>query len=167
FSNWFKVILASNVADSAHEKIPISARADGSNVIIEYNDGSIELRSGGTRAWRNNNPGNIRNSDFADRRGALGEAGGFAVFANEAAGRKALVDLLSTNTYQDLTINEAIARYAPPTENSTGNYQTLIQQFTGLDGGERMRTLNESQLNGVANAIGRVEGWRAGAVTYR
>lgn len=149
------------------EKTPISVRADGNNVVVGYSDRSVEVRSGETRAWRNNNPGNIRNTDFAKRRGSLGKAGGFAVFPNEATGRQAVVDLLSTDTYQSLTINGAINRYAPSIENSTRNYQTLIQNFTGLDGGTILNTLNTQQLNGAANAIGRVEGWRVGTVTFQ
>lgn len=78
-----------------------------------------------------------------------------------------LVDLLSTDSYQDLTINEAINRYAPASENNTGNYQTLIQDFTGLSGGVRMDILNSQQLNDLAGAIGRVEGWREGSVSYQ
>ena len=154
-------------AKQARIRTPVSVSVEGNDVIIEYSDGSMEVRSGGTRAWRNNNPGNIRNAVFAEQRGSLGEAGGFAVFPNERAGRQALVDLLSTDTYQDLTINEAINRYAPPSENNTRNYQTLIQNFTDLSGGARMDSLNTQQLNNVAGAIGRMEGWRVGTITYQ
>jgi len=147
------------------EKIPVSARADGDDVIIKYSDGSVDRRSGGTRAWRNNNPGNIRDTDFAEHRGSLGEAGGFAVFASESSGRQAIVDLLATDAYQSLTINEAINRYAPPVENDTQNYQMQIEKFTGFDGTVRLDSLNRQQLTGVANAIGRVEGYRVGTVT--
>ncbi len=98
-------------ANNARIRAPVSARADGNDVIIEYSDGSIEVRSGGTRAWRNNNPGNITSTDFAERRGSLGEAGGFAVFPSESIGRRALVDLLRTDKYQGLSINEAINTY--------------------------------------------------------
>ncbi|RZM71264.1 hypothetical protein C3B51_22740 [Pseudoalteromonas rubra] len=146
---------------------PVSAEADGYDVVMEYGDGSKVVRSGGSRAWRNNNPGNLRNTRFSINRGSIGEAGGFAVFPTDEAGRAALVDLLNTRTYQRLTINEAINRYAPSIENNTRNYQTLIQRFTGLSGQTQMSTLSSTQINGVANAIGRVEGWTVGNVSDR
>jgi hypothetical protein len=37
----------------------------------EYSDGSKEEWSGGTQAWRNNNPGNIRSGGYTDRQGAI------------------------------------------------------------------------------------------------
>ncbi len=147
-------------------KTPISAKADGKNVVIEYSDGTREVRSGGTRAWRNNNPGNIRNTSFANRHGSLGEAGGFAVFPDEATGQQAIIDLLETNTYQSLSIDDAITRYAPPLENNTGNYQALISDSTGINGNTMLNTLNAEQLNGVANAIRQVEGWQPGSIAY-
>lgn len=125
------------------------------------------MRSGGTRAWRNNNPGNLRNYDFSQRHGSIGEAGGFAVFPDEATGQGALVSLLGTDTYQGLTINEALARFAPPVENPTAAYQGFIRGATGLSGTTSMNSLNSAQLNSVSNAIRRFEGWRPGTVTYR
>ena len=156
-----------NQEAQAQKNIPVAAKEQGNNVIIEFSDGSVEIRSGGTRAWRNNNPGNIMNSEFTDRRGSIGEAGGFAVFPSEAIGHEALVDLLSTDTYQSLSINEAIHKYAPPIENNTVTYQNLIRDFTGLDGSTSMKSLNTQQLNDVINAIRRVEGWEVGTVTDR
>ena len=42
--------------------------------------GHETLRSGGSRSWRNNNPGNIRRGDFAINVGAIGDDGAFAFF---------------------------------------------------------------------------------------
>lgn len=156
-----------NATNPPETPTPQSARAEGLNVVVTNNNGSEEVRSGGTRAWRNNNPGNIRSGDFARSHGSIGEAGGFAVFPSEAAGQAALTALLNTNTYQPLTINQAISRYAPPSENDTANYQRLIQQGTGLDGDTRKNELTPAQLTLVANTIRTIEGWREGTVTVR
>jgi hypothetical protein len=45
-------------------------------------DGNMVIRSGGTKAWRNNNPGNMvyHPRGFAPRHGAIGSADGMAVF---------------------------------------------------------------------------------------
>ena len=144
----------------------ISARGEGRNVVITRLLWE-EVRSGGTRAWRNNNPGNIREGRFSRSRASIGAAGGFAVFGSEAAGQGALVDLLGTDTYQGLTIDGAIARYAPDIENDTEAYQNFIRRVTGLTGDTRLSALTEEQLNGVANAIRRFEGFEEGTVGVR
>jgi hypothetical protein len=104
---------------SANTPAPRSVREEGNNVVIVYSDGIQEVRSGGSRSWRNNNPGNIRPGDFTMNHGAIGEAGRFAVFPNEGDGQAALESLLRTQPYQSRTVSEAIARYAPPGENLT------------------------------------------------
>jgi RHS repeat-associated protein len=146
---------------------PVSARSEGNNVIIVYSDGTEEVRSGGTRSWRNNNPGNLRAGDFANEHGAIGNAGGFAVFPDEATGQAALTARLSTPPYTNLTLDEAIERYAPPNENDTRRYQGFVRQRTGLAGDVRLGTLNNNQRTALANAIRTLEGWRAGNVTIR
>ncbi len=156
-----------HAAEQAKKRIPVSAKAQGNDVIIEYGDGSMEVRTGGTRAWRNNNPGNLENSAFSIRHGSLGEAGGFAIFASEQTGKDALVNLLKGGSYKNLTIAKTIERFAPPIENDTQHYQKLLRGFTGLDGSTIMNSLNDQQFNSVVNAIIRVEGWREGDVTLK
>src|SRR4051812_2872829 len=53
------------------------AIARGKTVAITYPDGSIEVRKNGSRAWRNNNPGNIEASSRANSEGAIGSDGRF------------------------------------------------------------------------------------------
>jgi hypothetical protein len=54
-------------------------------VKYHYDDGTVEMREGGHRAWRNKNPGNL-----VDGRGALGkDYGGSAIFPDVETGRKA------------------------------------------------------------------------------
>jgi hypothetical protein len=68
---------------------------------VQYFDeeGNMTIRSGETKAWRNSNPGNMVYSQrgFAVRHGAIGKAGGMAVFSTEEAGRKALIELLKSS----------------------------------------------------------------------
>ncbi|MDR2268914.1 MAG: hypothetical protein LBD94_01900 [Rickettsiales bacterium] len=125
-------------------------------------EGNRYVRVGGTRAWRNNNPGNIRYSEFSRSQGAIGEAGGFAVFPDERTGANAIGALLRTDSYNSLTIFGAINRYAPPFENDTAAYQRRVEQLTGLPGGTPMNQLNNEQLQRVVNAIRVVEGWVPG-----
>jgi hypothetical protein len=143
----------------------ISARpADGNSVLYATEEGTRAIRQGGTRAWRNNNPGNIRSGPFADRHGAIGEAGGFAAFPDEATGRKALHALLSTRTYQRLTVGQAIGRYAPSNENPTEQYIRGITQITGIPASKPMGDLSSKEEERVVDAIQRIEGWNEGIV---
>ena len=98
---------------------PVRAIESGKDVIFVAVDGQEYKHVGGTRAWRNNNPGNIRMSDFSKRMGAIGSAGGFAVFPDEQTGATAVKQLLKTKNYANKTIAGAISRYAPPSENNT------------------------------------------------
>lgn len=146
---------------------PQSARAEGNNVVITYEDGTEEVRSGGSRSCRNNNPGNLRPGLFANKQGAIGAAGGFAVFPNEHTGQSALIALLRSPSYRNLTVSEALARFAPPQENDTASYQRFVQKITGINGQTRINTLRNPQMHALVTAIRRIEGWIPGTLSYR
>jgi hypothetical protein len=146
---------------------PLSAHGEGSDVVLSLSGGGDMVRSGGTRAWRNNNPGNLRNSAFSRNRGSLGEAGNFAVFGAESIGTNALVGLLNTSTYQSLSLDDAIERYAPASENDTQNYQRFVQGRTGVGGDAMLGDLTSDQIRSLAGAIRTIEGWREGTVRIR
>jgi hypothetical protein len=74
-----------------------------------------------------NNPGSLRPGPFADRHGTTGSENGFAVFPTFADGMMATADLLDGDSYNSLTVNEAIAKWAPPGENDTAGYQAFIR----------------------------------------
>jgi hypothetical protein len=74
-------------------------------------NGNIYEHSGGSLAWRNNNPGNMEYSDFTRNNGTIGTDGRFAIFPNENIGWNAMVNLLLQPRYQKLTIDSAIRRY--------------------------------------------------------
>ncbi|MCL2538475.1 MAG: hypothetical protein FWF34_01785 [Alphaproteobacteria bacterium] len=137
---------------------------NGTDVIYEKPCGGREIWSGGTRAWRNNNPGNIRNGAFTNARGAIGVAGGFAVFPDYDTGFAALCALLRTPNYQKLNLGDAINRYAPPIENDTGAYINFIERETGIPRNTPMMTLSPVALQKLAAAIAKHEGYRKGII---
>jgi RHS repeat-associated protein len=124
--------------------------------------GYFEVWSGGTRSWRNNNPGNIRAGDFANQQGAIGQAGGFAVFPDYQTGRAALGALLQTGVYSNLTISEAIEKYAPRPENDTEAYQKFVHEQAGVDLNELLKNLTPEERSRVMDAIQKMEGYRKG-----
>lgn len=149
---------------SSAAPVRASAPQGSRDVVYENADGARTRRTGGTRAWRNLNPGNIRYSDFARRVGAIGRAGGFAVFPDEETGMRAIESLLRSNSYNRLTIAGAISRYAPPSENNTAAYHRRIEQLTGMSINRRMNDLSDAELSRVATAIREIEGWKPGRI---
>jgi hypothetical protein len=69
-------------------------------------DGNMVIRSGGTKAWRNNNPGNMvyHPRGFAPRHGAIGSADGMAVFPDEQTGSNRVRPHTSNLTGSGLTL---------------------------------------------------------------
>ena len=140
----------------------------GGNVIIFYSDGTEEVRTGGTRSWRNHNPGNIVAGQFTVSHGAIGRAGGFGVFPDKATGRAALAALLNGGVYQPLMLDEAIKKYSPlQSGNPTAQYQAFIRNKLGKNGNEILNTFSRSEMNDLVNAIIQFEDWRAGTVRYQ
>jgi hypothetical protein len=134
------------------------------NKTVQYktNDNTSVLYKGGSRAWRNNNPGNIRISDFSISKGAIGSEGDFAIFPTYEMGYSAIGDLLAGPAYNNLTIYQAIRKYAPPIENNTSSYQQQVKKYTGLDINRKISSLSAIELTRVSDAIQRVEGYTVG-----
>ena len=88
----------------------------------------------GSVAQRNHNPGNIEFGSFALRHGATGSDGRFAFFPDDPTGFGAMRDLLQRD-YADLTIEQALNKWAPPVENDTSGYIENVCQWTGLKPG--------------------------------
>ena len=139
-------------------------------IVYEMPDGSkqIKKRNGkkGTRAWLNNNPGNIRYTEFMKKCGAIGQDDkGFSIFPDETTGWQALKRLLRGKTYNNKTIIQAMHTYAPWADNNNPvAYANNIRKWTGLDVNRVMNTLNDTELNAMMKAIQRVEGWTVGKI---
>lgn len=88
-----------------------------------------------TRASRNNNPGNIEYGEIARSFGATLEDHAkprFAEFTDVVAGFDCLRTLLQ-NHYAGLTIEQAINKYAPHTENDTTNYVQAMCEWCNVE----------------------------------
>lgn len=153
----------SNSGSNALSRLSDGAYADGRATVYKNADGTLTRREGGSLAWRNNNPGNIKCGDFSRSMGAIGcGPSGFAVFPDEKAGEKAIHALLKTNSYNNLSIAKAMERYAPPKENNTELYINQITKATGLDRNTPMNALSDAQREQFVKAIRKHEGWIVG-----
>lgn len=138
-------------------------KGKGLSVIYYRNDGARLIRTSGTPAWRNTNPGNIRSSKFARENGSIGDTNGFAIFPDYETGRRALARLLRGEKYRNLSIFDAVATYAPPEDkNDVENYRKLLKQFTKLDLNRKLKSLTAIEFQSVLDAIQRIEGWKPG-----
>ncbi|TCH99409.1 TIGR02594 family protein [Roseococcus sp. SYP-B2431] len=140
----------------------VSARKTA-HLTITYLDaqGRGLIRQGGTRAWRNCNPGNIQRGPFALGKGAIGDDGRFAVFPDEGTGRNALVALLRGPKYFDLSLRDAIFKYAPPTENPSDRYVQFVSEKAGIGPAQRLREADD-KIPAMSEAIKVIEGWKEG-----
>lgn len=134
------------------------------SIQINYPNGIVETRIGGSLSWRNNNPGNLRDGKFTRAHKSIGESKGFAVFKNEADGSAASRDLLKSNAYSNLTINHAIEKRSPGNENDTGRVQENIRTIGKFDGNEIVGDLSVEEMDRLLDAIQKTEGWLEGDV---
>lgn len=125
----------------------------------------VWINIGGDRNWRNNNPGNLEDGDFARRHGAIGSDGRFAIFPDYKAGKEALISLLTTEAYMALTVAEAIERFAPSVENDVPAYTKFVGNECRVGPDTSLLSMSAEELEGLAAAIERFEGGHKG-VTY-
>lgn len=131
---------------------------------VQTVDGDL-VRRQGARNWRNNNPGNLEYGPFARSKGAVGTDGRFAVFPTLEAGMKAKEDLVFGRNYINLSIKDAISKYAPESDNNNVvSYVNNIVQATGASQDTILKDLNPTQRKAMLDAISRVEGFKPGQV---
>ena len=131
-------------------------------VVYKDSDGQEWVRKGGSRSWRNCNPGNISKGTFADTCGAIGGDTRFAIFPDETTGSNAILSLLRSAAYRDLSIEQAIFQYAPPNENNSTAYAAAIVAAVGVQPSTVVGTLSASQFQVLAAGVKKQEGWQVG-----
>ncbi len=90
------------------------------------------------RPQRNNNPGDLDFAPWQVAHGATLEVNPymrprFACFPSAAQGWDCLRALLAGPLYCNLTVEDAINRYAPPSENDTMNYVDFVCELCECD----------------------------------
>lgn len=133
---------------------------------VHYFDenGNLYLRSGGTRAWRCNNPGALLKSDYStgkDRR-SIGIAGFgnyiYAVYPDYETGHEALVVMLRGSRYRNLTLLEASQRYVK----EDPGHGPKIAKMSNLDPNRKISSLSDKEFERYWKAIEKNESWEVG-----
>jgi len=136
----------------------------GTTTIRNKEGNVVETRKGGHRNWRNNNPGNIEYGKFAISMGAIGTDGRFAIFPNMEMGYAAADTLMKGKSYQNLSIANAIRRWAPESENNVSAYQNAFTK-AGFDINKKYSDLTPAEQRRYLETKMRVEGGKAGTIT--
>lgn len=144
---------------------PVAGDPD-SKFTVQYfdKDGNMTIRVGGSRAWRCNNPGNLRKSSYSmsKKRGAIGFAGDgkdeYPVYPDRATGLEALTVMLKGSVYSPLTLRAALKRYEP----GKRDYIDIVVERTGLDPNRTIRSLDDKEFKSFWQTIEFVEKWEAG-----
>lgn len=137
-----------------------------SKFTVQYFDeqGNMTIRSGGTRAWRCNNPGNLHKGKYSmsKQRRAIGFAGDsedeYAVYPDKETGHEALVVMLRGSVYSPKTLRAAMEYY----ESKKKDYIDIIVARTGLDPERTIKSLNDKEFESFWKAIEFVEDWTEG-----
>lgn len=137
-----------------------------SQFTVHYFDeyGNLTIRSGGTRAWRCNNPGNLHRGKYSmsKQRRAIGFAGDsedeYAVYPDKETGHEALVIMLRGSVYSPKTLRAAMEYY----EKKKKDYIDIIVARTGLDPERTIKSLNDKEFESFWRAIEFVEKWEEG-----
>lgn len=159
----------------------ISARYDADTRTVDFvgNDGTHLLRTGGTIAWRFNNPGNLRPAGDRLIFGAIGigQTKGnksFLIFKSYEEGRLQKKKLLR-HTYNERTIytmltgipdpkhpGKLMMGYAPATDtNDPLAYANAISKHTGLPITTKLCDISDAKLEEVMDAMEKFEGFHA------
>lgn len=147
---------------------------DRTFTIADATDGNQYKLSGGTLAWRNNNPGNLKYHEFAKDFGALGPGWeNHAIFPDYATGAMAQEQLLFSDEgdYYKLSIKDAIAKYAPIDDpnpiahNNPTEYAKYVADNTGVPVDTILSTLNKTQKTLLLKAMRMFEDYKEGTIT--
>lgn len=148
---------AGSIAAMEAQRSGIGATVTGGKGFTTIDNGYTSTTRSGDRSARNNNPGNLEMGPRAEKFGAIGDDGRFAVFDDPKQGLAAMQDLLFSANINK-TIEQAITSYAPPNENNTKGYISNITTALGLPADTRLSDLSMNQRDTMMNAMIDTEG---------
>jgi hypothetical protein len=142
---------------------------NGQTVFVRRPGEGVEMRTGGSRAWRDNNPGNLYETKSA-------EIGHYFVPSSPHPQRHAIFDSPEAGAasrerfvFRDLgamSLGDMVKRYASGPKDDPEQYLANIIAQTRLDPTVSPNSLNEQQRAALMAAIGKNEGWTPGKSYY-
>jgi hypothetical protein len=115
-----------------------------------------------SRSVRNNNPGNLRFSTFTEERGAVDDGDNYSKFSDLPRGTACMVTLLAQKGYRNLTMTEAIKRYAPASDsNYPDQYASFVSKKSGISRMKKITSMTPFEFLDMCKAMIEFEGWKA------
>ena len=115
---------------------------------------------GGSRSWRNNNPGYIPSGELPAYYGAIGDDGRYAIFLDEDFGRRALAGWIREH-YSNATVHDVLKQMLSADEVAADVVQRVEQQ-SGVDPATRTDRLTDAQLYAIGAALQTAPAWVPG-----
>jgi hypothetical protein len=134
---------------------PRVGRGPGDAEYVRY---GRAVRTGGSRAWRYNNPGYVRCSSRATTYGAIGCDGELAIFPDYQTGVHALRMTLR-DEYPGRPVGEALRQHLPP---DAGIDPDRVFSDIGLDPQTKVEDLGDLDFGGLDTALEAQPGWESG-----
>lgn len=138
------------------------------NVVFYFDPvGNKYIASGGSLAWRINNPGLVRSrSHVSYKNGGIGNYEGYAIFPDAACGRKALVAWLHSKKYFDSSLQTLGKHYNPKDPEKFVDQLTAIAK---LPSNCKVGSLNKEEFGqviwGFINGIDNTEAYARKSAT--
>lgn len=134
-------------------------RIDGRRTIRYTGPGEKDMyKTGGSRRWRNNNPGNIICGPFARKNGAIGCDGIMAIFPDNETGEKSQRTRLTIEGWEEKTIRKAISDWAPEESgNPTEQYIEYVSQTSGMPRDKKIRDMYPDEFDRFFKAMKKFE----------
>lgn len=154
--------------------VKASYNEETKTVVYSNEQGTYMLRSGGSLAWRLNNPGNLRpllnkqgmpapvavksHVGFAKTHNSQGEEGYFLIFPDIAIGREEIRRNFN-RLHHKKTLEEAMHSYASKHENDTDSYIEFLEKKHGLNSKKIISDFNADDFEKLLNGITEYEGF--------
>lgn len=147
-NQWWRTMFGGKITESDVKDMADQIQSRGRSDQANY----------GSRAERNNNPGNL---NYAGQAGATLESGSgarFARFGSTAEGVSALAKQLQRYGDRGLdTIKKIITTYAPSSENNTQAYIDALSKRLGVSGDQKLDLKDAGTLSGLIKGIAKHE----------
>ncbi|MBS0659822.1 MAG: hypothetical protein JSR82_16405 [Verrucomicrobia bacterium] len=113
------------------------------------------MRSGGSPAWRNHNPGMLPYDDFAISHGAIGMADGIAVFPDLATGQAALQAWMQLKRDQGQNDSGSDSSWGTDESyfRSTGIDRSSAYRSAGIPEDRPLSSLSDDEMSKITSAI--------------
>src|SRR3989344_973647 len=131
---------------------------DGNIVFYLDSAGNKYAATGGSLAWRLNNPGLVHNASrfFSRQGGSIGHFGRYAIFASPENGREALSSWLHSKKYFKGSLKTIAKHYQP---NNPDDFANRLSGLTGISLQTKVKTLSKQEFSQLLFGIEKLCGY--------